>query len=192
MVKRSGCIALRRHHSELMSDSAKHTANPFGKAMIIGMWLGLLGLLTWYFSGFLDAQYNPNQQVATRIDAHGAAETVLQRNRFGHYIATGAINANPVRFLVDTGASDVNIPGDVAEALGLARGPAHQARTANGTITVYATRLDSVRLGEIEVSNVRASINPHMQGEDILLGMSFLQDLEMVQRGDTLLLRQRR
>ena len=34
--------------------------------------------------------------------------------------------------------------------------------------------------------------NPHMQGDDILLGMSFLKDLELVQRGDTLLLRQYR
>jgi len=160
--------------------------------MIVGMWVALLGLLTWYFGDFLDAQYNPNQQVATSISEGGVAETVLRRNRYGHYVATGEINATAVRFLVDTGASDVNIPANVAEKLALKRGNAHYASTANGTITVYATRLDTVRLGEIVVHDVRASINPHMPGEDILLGMSFLKDLELAQRGDKLSLRQYR
>jgi aspartyl protease family protein len=173
-----------------MAKSTKHLTRPLGKAMIVGMWVTLLGLLTWFFSDFLDAQYNPNQQVATSIGAGGVAETVLQRNRYGHYVATGAINGAAVRFLVDTGASDVNIPASVAEKLALKRGSAHSASTANGTITVYATRLDKVRLGEIVLHNVRASINPHMRGEDILLGMSFLKDLELVQRGDKLSLRQ--
>jgi len=160
--------------------------------MIVGMWVALLGVLTWFFADFLEGQYNPNQQVVTRMDAGDVAETVLQRNRYGHYVATGEINETEVRFLVDTGASDVNIPSGVAERLVLRRGTAHYANTANGTITVYATRLDRVRLGNIVLHDVRASINPHMQGEDILLGMSFLKDLELVQRGDKLFLRQYR
>jgi len=158
--------------------------------MIVLMWLALLAMFAVLFDDFLQRQENPNQQVVSRIDSRGLAETRLQRNRYGHYVASGAINGHSVQFLLDTGASDVSVPESVAQRLALARGPAHYASTANGTVRVYATRLDSVRLGEIELRNVRASINPFMDGDDVLLGMSFLKNLELVQRGDTLTLRQ--
>ena len=64
----------------------------------------------------------------------------------GHYIAPGTINGHAVTFLVDTGASDVNIPARVAAAIGLRRGYPSRAHTANGIITVYNTVLDEVRL----------------------------------------------
>jgi aspartyl protease family protein len=62
--------------------------------------------------------------------------------------------------------------------------------TANGIITTYATRVATVSLGNIELHNIRASINPYAPDDDVLLGMSFLKELEMVQRGDVLILRQ--
>jgi aspartyl protease family protein len=78
----------------------------------------------------------------------------------------------------------------MAEKLGLRRGPAQQYNTANGVITGYLTRLNSVRLGDIELHDIRASINPRDQGDELLLGMSFLRELEFTQRGDTLTIRQ--
>jgi len=63
--------------------------------------------------------------------------------------------------------------------------------TANGTLTGYAPGLRSVRLANIQQQDVQAIINPGMQAEDeVLLGMSFLKHLELIQRGDTLTLRQ--
>ena len=53
------------------------------------------------------------------------------------------------------------------------------------------TVLDSVQLGNIALDRVRASINPGMQGNEVLLGMSFLRELELMQRGTTLTLIQR-
>ena len=47
-----------------------------------------------------------------------------------------------------------------------------------------------VAIGPIELSTVKASINPNMLGNEILLGMSFLKHLELLQRGDKLTLRQ--
>ena len=57
-------------------------------------------------------------------------------------------------------------------------------------ITTYSTRLDEVRLGNIELNNVRADINPHMRSDDVLLGMSFLRKLEFTQRDRELTIRQ--
>jgi aspartyl protease family protein len=64
-------------------------------------------------------------------------------------------------------------------------------QTANGRATAYATRLDSLQLGEIEVRDVRAHISPSMDGEEVLLGMSVLKQLDFNQQGDTLTLRLR-
>lgn len=161
-----------------------------GKGMLIGGWvLGLL-LLALVFNGLLEQQHNPNRSVTSSTTLDGVREVVLQRNRSGHYMVTGNINNQAVEFMLDTGASDVSVPDSVARRLGLQRGTPRTYSTANGTITAFQSRLPNLSLGEIELHDVRASINPHMEGDTILLGMSFLQHLEFTQRGDTLIIRQ--
>ena len=161
-----------------------------GAGMFIGAWVLLLGILTVHFSGWLDERDNPNQAVAGKTSELGVREVRLFQNRVGHYVAKGRINGSSVRFVLDTGATAVAVPGRVAEQLGLRAGRPQLAKTANGTITTYRTRLDEVSLGTIRLRNVRADINPHMEGNDVLLGMSFLRSLELVQRDGTLTLRQ--
>jgi aspartyl protease family protein len=158
--------------------------------MIIAAWVVLLGLLTWLFDGWLEGRHNPNRNVAVATDARGDAVVELQRNRAGHYVATGAINGSPVVFLLDTGATDVAVPAPLAGRLGLKRGRAVLGKTANGVVKTWQTRLDSVRLGAIELNDVRATIMPNMPGDDVLLGMSFLKQLEFVQRDGVMRLRQ--
>lgn len=158
--------------------------------MTVLAWIVVLGLLAALFSGWMDKLNNPNQEVSTIMRADGVREVVLKQNRSGHYVASGAINGQPVTFLLDTGATSVSVPANVAERLGLERGVPLRANTANGVITTYATRLDRVRLGEIELNDVRADINPHMRSDDVLLGMSFLRQLEFTQRDRELTIRQ--
>lgn len=171
-------------------DKQPHPTQGIGKAMTTVAWLLALALLAWLFAGFEARENNPNRSVSTQQLKDGGRVITLQRNRSGHYMADGFINGERVTFLLDTGASDISIPGDLAEKLGLHRGVKQQYNTANGVITGYLTRLDSVRLGEIELHDVRASINPREQGEALLLGMSFLRHLEFSQHGDTLTIRQ--
>lgn len=161
-----------------------------GQSMVWGMWILVLLLLTLVFGHWEAGQRNPNRAVESRTLVDGGREVVLQRNRYHHYVAIGMINGVPVEFMLDTGASDISVPEPVAQRLGLRRGAPVRYQTANGVITGYATVLDAVRLGDIELRGVRASINPHMGGEEVLLGMSFLRHLEFTQRGDTLTLRQ--
>ncbi|MDX1605757.1 MAG: TIGR02281 family clan AA aspartic protease [Candidatus Competibacterales bacterium] len=170
-----------------MSDALQRQRR-MARVMVYAAWILLLGLLTLLFQGWLDRSANPNRDLTT-YDPSEPPEVVLERNRGGHYVAPGFINGNPVRFLVDTGATDVNIPAPVAERLELERGAPQQAMTANGVITVYRTRLERVRLGNIVRHDVSASINPRMDGSTVLLGMSFMRDLELIQRNDTLTLR---
>ncbi len=160
-----------------------------GTGMTVAACVIALMLASWYFDDFFNREYNPNQDIATR-ELDGIKEITLKRNRRGHYVTSGKINNTDVRFMLDTGATHVSIPGDVARQLKLEAGNRQIVNTANGRVYVYATMLDKIQIGDIVLANVRASINPHMRDEDILLGMSFLKHLEFSQRGDELVLRQ--
>jgi aspartyl protease family protein len=166
------------------------TISRLGRGMILATWiLGLL-LLTFFFQSLLDRENNPNSRVQSSINSQGVKEVVLKRNRMGHYVASGSINGQPVIFLLDTGATDVALPGVVARRLGIVGRATAQSHTAGGTVSSELTRLRQVQLGDIVLTDVRASILETMEGEEVLLGMSFLKRLEMVQRGDILTVRQ--
>lgn len=158
--------------------------------MWFAAWISLLAVLVMGFNTWLDHQYNPNRNLAT-VATDTGGEVVLQRNRAGHYVAPGLINGQPVQFLIDTGATRISVPLELAKRLGLHRGYATQVTTANGIATVYDTQLDEVSLGSIRIRNVPGNINPGMPSDMVLLGMSFMKNLEFIQHGDTLTLRVR-
>ncbi len=168
---------------------AEEQQRRMGKVMVGAMWLVLLGLLTLFFNDVLEQQFNPNQQIAS-VHRDGGEEIVLERNKYGHYVATGMINQQSVVFMLDTGATDISIPANIAQRLGLEAGRPLTYQTANGPAINYATQLDSVSLGNITLYNLPASINPNVDHDDVLLGMSFLKHLEFSQKGNTLTLRQ--
>ena len=154
---------------------------------VLGWGLGL-ALLVAVFGKVLDQQNNPNQSLAT-LQTGDYSEVVLERNRNGHYVFDGEINHHKVTFLVDTGATTTAIPGEMQQALGLQRGPASSVSTANGITTAYLTRLDQLAIGEIELYDVNATLIPGMGVDEALLGMNVLKHFELVQRGDTLIIR---
>jgi aspartyl protease family protein len=114
--------------------------------------------------------------------ASGAQSVTLSAGAGGHFVAEGLVNSGPVRFIVDTGATTVALPGSVAGRLGIDyhRGTRSVSQTANGQTQVYLVRLDSVRIGGIELQNVDAVV--FEEGLSVaLLGMSFLNRVEMRQ-----------
>jgi aspartyl protease family protein len=94
----------------------------------------------------------------------------------GHFVAEAQVNGVDIRFLVDTGASDVVLSPRDAERLGFdlkALSFNRSYRTANGTVTGAPVRLEEIRLGSIVLRDVRASVNGAEMSRS-LLGMSFL------------------
>jgi aspartyl protease family protein len=168
---------------------AEDVPSRIGKAMLFAAWILVLAILALFFQRFFEDRKNPNRDVEVTLDAQGRAEVVLQRNRAGHYVASGAINGQPVVFLVDTGATDVALPLAVARRLGLFLRAGGMSKTANGNVRTWKTRLDSVDLGGLALRGVSASVLPNMPGDEVLLGMSYLKRFELLQRGDTLTLR---
>jgi aspartyl protease family protein len=116
----------------------------------------------------------------------------LASDESGHFYADGLVNGIGVRFIVDTGATLVSLPGAEANRIGLRyrNGARSQVMTANGKVWVFHTRIDSLRVGGIELNNVEAVVMEH--GLDVtLLGMSFLNRVEMKRSGSTMVLNRR-
>lgn len=157
--------------------------------MFIIAWIIFFGLLVGLFHNWEQRQLNPNQNLMGYSSGE-QNKVILEQNRQNHYVFTGKINGMAVDFLLDTGATHVSIPEHIAERLNLTKGYAGQASTANGLITVYATRIDVLEIGPIRLENVRATINPSMHEPQILLGMSALRNLTMIQENNQLILRQ--
>ena len=154
--------------------------------MIVVGWVLLLGAMLWFASDWIERESNPNRNMTV---VAGNSELALTRARDGHYYADGEINGKPVKFMLDTGATQIALSQRLANELGLALGPALTLQTAAGAATGYPTRLARVRLGAIEMHNLGAVVSEKMADESVLLGMNFLKRLEMVQRGDQLTLR---
>ncbi len=109
-------------------------------------------------------------------------ELTLSPNRSGNYMAKGKINGMGVKFVVDTGASYIAMNKKMARALKLDYGDNEvQIHTASGTEASYKVTLDTVSVGDIKLHDIPAVISKHDYPEKPLLGMSFLQYLDINQ-----------
>lgn len=160
-----------------------------GKAMMFLAWGAGILLATHFFGVWETRQHNPNPQPQS-THGNGYVEVRLVGNRAGHYVVDGKISGEPVTFMLDTGATQVALPQRLADRLGLPRGAPVTLDTANGRSQGWRTRLPSLELGDIRLTEVPALIAPGMEGDEVLLGMSALRQLEFTQQGGTLVLRQ--
>jgi aspartyl protease family protein len=130
--------------------------------------------------------------VSAGRDDHEAAVASLSADGNGHFLTIGTINGAPTRFLVDTGATVVSLgKTDAVRAnVDYLRGQPAMSMTANGATRVWKVTLNSVRVGDVVLSQVDAAVHEH----DLpiaLLGMSFLNRVEMKREGQTMTLKKR-
>ncbi|HEX9672947.1 MAG TPA: TIGR02281 family clan AA aspartic protease [Burkholderiales bacterium] len=125
----------------------------------------------------------------TSVPSGGNSVTLFADAR-GHFTTVGVVNGISLRFLVDTGATAVVLSSSDARRAGVnyLSGTRQLTQTANGVVPVYSVKLDSLRIGDITLNNVDASV---IEGDKLpiaLLGMSFLNRMEMRRDGTTLTL----
>ncbi len=159
-----------------MSDEGRAVRRT-GIGMMLLFWLLFIATGTWWFHGYVERQRNPNSHLVSAV-AEGEP-LVLERSRGGHFVATGRINGEPVEFLVDTGATYVSLPREMAERLGLETTGSAWFNTANGRVRGGLTTLDEVSLGGYVARDVRGSISSGLEGDTALLGMSFLNHFDI-------------
>jgi aspartyl protease family protein len=154
----------------------------------LAVW-GLIILMVVIAYGFRDTlrrQLFP----AAMVQTGDAIE--LRRASDGHFHAELEVNGRRVRFMVDTGASEVVLSRRDAERVGI--DPARLAylgiaRTANGTMATAPVRLGVVRFGDFADTDVPASVSGGALDVS-LLGMSYLDRFARIEiEGDRMLLR---
>jgi aspartyl protease family protein len=134
----------------------------------------------------------PTKTTVATTDPSGRQMAVLPSDGAGHFFTMVQINGITTRCLVDTGATLVALPGGEASRMGIdyRKGVRGRTNTANGTVSVWQIKLDTVKVGDIEVQNVDGLVIE--EGLNItLLGMSFLNRVEMRRDGDTMTLTRR-
>jgi len=124
----------------------------------------------------------------------GEANVVkLKADGRGHFVTLGSVNGSAVRFLVDTGATMIAMGRSDAERARidyLKNGRPSASMTANGIVRTWVVKLNSVQIAGVTLHNVDAAIHDS-ELPLALLGMSFLNRMEMQRDGDTLTLKRR-
>ncbi len=133
-----------------------------------------------------------SQLSSARSTFTASSSVTLVADVRGHFLTTGSINGAMVQFLVDTGATMVSMGVADARRIGInyLEGQRGQTRTANGIAAVYRVKLDTVKLGDITLNNVDALVH-ETEMPFLLLGMSFLNRVEMRREGTDLTLTKR-
>ena len=120
--------------------------------------------------------------------------TTMAPDERGHFVIDGAINGGHVRFMVDTGASDVALSAPDAQRLGIdyRSGKRAVAVIADGRrVPIYQVKLESVTVGGLTLLNVEGSVQEVGGMGYVLLGNSFLNRTEMRREGPNLTLTKR-
>ena len=122
----------------------------------------------------------------------GGSRIVLPADSRGHFMTQGAINGRPVTFILDTGATSIALSADDAQRIGLdySKGQRIQMSTANGVSSGYKLRLQSVRVGDVEVYDIDAIVSPQPM-PFVLLGNSFINRFSMRRDADQMVLEKR-
>jgi aspartyl protease family protein len=129
----------------------------------------------------------------TQVSLAAPDSVTISADGRGHFVADGQVNGLPIRFAVDTGATFVTLSATEATRLGLDYRQGHKSlmETANGDVSAYRVKLDTVRVGEVVVNNVDAVITESNSLPVALLGMSFLNRMTIKHEGAIMTLTKR-
>jgi aspartyl protease family protein len=127
-------------------------------------------------------RYKPIGPTALRADAPATTSLAMRRveiaaERDGHFYVDAEVNFRPVQLMVDTGATVVVLRQSDAADVGVRPRPGEfdqPVTTANGMALAAETTLDSLRVRDIEVEDVRALVLPDDKLAISLLGATFL------------------
>jgi aspartyl protease family protein len=135
------------------------------------------------------------RELALGLGGSTVASAELKVDPSGHFTTVAYLNGAATQAVIDTGATAVAISGDDAARMSIryAGAPRVQVATAGGARFGYRVNLATVRVGGITLHNVDAVIMEGGKAElpITLIGMSFLNGVEMRRVGDTLTLTRR-
>ena len=170
-----------------MSASTPNPASALrrGTLALLAFWLAVGGAL---YAGF--SWREERQRAALRPYTASDGALVITRQKDGHFYVDGEVNRQPVRFLVDTGASAVAISNAVARAAGLPEGSPITVSTAGGARAARRVHGVPVKAGPLARNDVTVTVGLSMEhADDALLGQSFLRHFDVSISADRMVLR---
>ena len=118
--------------------------------------------------------------------AHKPGTLVIDRSSDGFFYMPAKINGSDVRFLIDTGASMMILPHDVAVGAGIKSNSRATATTVGGLQSVELASIRSVQAAGMNFHHVPAAIQ-HTGMTTPLLGMDTLAKIGRIEiEGDLL------
>jgi aspartyl protease family protein len=159
-------VANRRHLGKLAQQAAIWVFIFLGAIVAVGLWSDISDTVA------------PRQAVM-----QDGAQIVVPMQPDGHFYLTLEVNGTPVRFVVDTGATEIVLSAEDAARIGLKpEGLVFSGRafTANGMVETAPVRLETVALGGVVDQGLRAVVNSGDLGES-LLGMSYLRRFDRIE-----------
>ena len=146
-------------------------------------WFAVMGLLYVLMTHYL----KPKQ---AQVLANG--DLVINRSQNGHFYAMGSINGREARFMVDTGATFVDVSEEFAQKASIRGGVPTTFKTANGNSPGRIVDGIAVSIGPLSVTNIRVGVG--LRGDDeneALLGQSFLSKFDITMSKNQMVLRLR-
>jgi len=126
-------------------------------------------------AGRVRSEFAPGYGVAT-----APREMVFAADPDGHFVVYGQVNGQAVRFLVDTGASEIVLSPADARRVGLdpaALSYTRMAETANGVGRSAPFVADTLVIGGVRLEDVEMEVNQAPMSVS-LLGMTFFRRLD--------------
>ncbi|GAB3323603.1 TIGR02281 family clan AA aspartic protease [Haliea atlantica] len=129
-----------------------------------------------------------NRMITTQYVTPDKRQVDIPRNNRNQYVTTARINGRTAPVIVDTGANIVAMNSGQAERLGIdyRSGSPSRVETASDVVDAWVVKLDSVEVGGIRVDNVRASVMDGNFPATILLGMTYLEHVELQEKDGVL------
>jgi aspartyl protease family protein len=157
----------------------------------VALMIVLIALMLYFHDpGVLEHNLKAQTPAVTILE-NGETQVTIKQDQYGQYMFLGEINGNKVNFILDTGATFIAVPEAIANQLQLPVGKSYYSHTANGRSLSYASVARRVNIGGIVLFDVEASISTGLEGNAVLLGMSFLKSLSIAQKNGTITISQK-
>ncbi len=165
------------------NNNTESNSRQLGAAFLVVGWIAFIALISMLIHHIYFSTQKP-----TISETDAGKQITIFSDYDSHFRIKGEINGIAVTFLIDTGATSVAIPKDIADKANLERRATIQAETAAGTTTGYFTRIDDLSFGDVNLHNISAVVIPEFDSDQVLLGMNVLGKFSIKQTRDKLIL----